>query len=61
MDFINLPIEEKAQILAWKSENVFTYEISRRTGQGESSIRCLIVAAWDLPPNSSITKSVLED
>ena len=42
----------KAQILAWKAENVSTYEISRRTGRGESSIRCLIVAARDLPPNT---------
>ena len=41
----NLSQEEKARILAWKTENVSTKEISRRTGRGESTIRRLVATA----------------
>ena len=34
----NLNQEEKARILALKTENVSTREISRRTGWGDSTI-----------------------
>ena len=45
----NLSQEEKARILAWKTENVSTKEISRHTGQGESTIRRLVATARCLP------------
>ena len=41
----NLSGEGKARILAWKTENVSTKEISRRTGRGESTIRRLVATA----------------
>ena len=47
----NLSGEEKARILAWKTENVSTKEIARRTGRGESTIRRLTATARGLPPN----------
>ena len=47
----NLSQEEKALILAWKTENVSTKEISRRTGRGESTIQSLVATARCLPLN----------
>ena len=47
----NLSQEEKARILAWKTESVSMKEISRRTGRGESTIRRLVATARFLPLN----------
>ena len=47
----NLSQEEKARILTWKTENVLTKEISRRTGRVESTIRRLVATARCLPLN----------
>ena len=54
----NLSREEKACILAWKTENVSTKEISSRTGRGESTIRRLVATARGLPPNVPPRKPV---
>ena len=46
----NLSNEEKPRIFAWRSENVITKEIVRRTGRSERTIRLVVSAAQELSP-----------